>query len=163
MATSSKRTDAIPRASQVCCSPLSPWQATVDPCLRRRLLDPHRQVLLILLWGHRSVLLGPDAYRVLFVPSKSLFPQSCGSSVIKSHWPSKSNSLGVLSSFVGSQLGKSVWDLELLQQYENFFDLIVLQFVGRMTHGSVVGLLVTSCMWIYATRHASQVCCSQSP
>ena len=31
------------------------------------------------------------------VCAKSLFPQSCGSSVIKSCWPPKSNSLGVLS------------------------------------------------------------------
>ena len=31
--------------------------------------------------------LGPGAHKVLLVPSKSLFPQSCGSSVIKSHWP----------------------------------------------------------------------------
>ena len=29
-------------------------------------------------------------------------PKSCGSSVIKSHWPPKSNSLGVLSSFARS-------------------------------------------------------------
>ena len=29
-------------------------------------------------------------------------PQSCGSSVIKSHWPSKSSSLGILSPFAGS-------------------------------------------------------------
>ena len=36
------------------------------------------------------------------VPSKSLFPQSCGSSVIKSHWPPKSNSLGVLNPFARS-------------------------------------------------------------
>jgi len=28
------------------------------------------------------------------VPSKSLFSQSCGSPVIKSHWPPKSNSQG---------------------------------------------------------------------
>ena len=49
------------------------------------------------LWGHCSFLLGPGAHKVLFVPSKSLFPQSCVSSVIKSHWPPKSNSLGVLS------------------------------------------------------------------
>ena len=34
-----------------------------------------------------------------FVPSKILFSQSRGSSVIKSHWPPKSNSLGVLSPF----------------------------------------------------------------
>ena len=37
----------------------------------------------------------------------SLFPQSCGCSVIKSHWPSKSNSLGVLSPFAGSP----AWDI----------------------------------------------------
>ena len=37
------------------------------------------------LWGHCSFLLGPGAHRVPFVPSKSLFPQSCvnsGSSVV---------------------------------------------------------------------------------
>ena len=38
----------------------------------------------------------------VFCASKSLFPQSNGSSVIKSHWPSKSNSLGVLSPFTRS-------------------------------------------------------------
>ena len=32
------------------------------------------------LWGHCSLLLGPGVHRVSFVPSKSLFPQSCGSS-----------------------------------------------------------------------------------
>ena len=36
--------------------------------------------LLNLLWGHCSLLLGPGAHKVLFVPSKSLFPQSCVSS-----------------------------------------------------------------------------------
>ena len=30
---------------------------------------------------------GPGVHKVLFVPSKSLFPQYCRSSVIKSHWP----------------------------------------------------------------------------
>ena len=32
------------------------------------------------MWGHCSFLLGPGAHEVLFVPSKSLFPQSCVSS-----------------------------------------------------------------------------------
>ena len=32
------------------------------------------------LWGYCSFLLGPGAHKVLFVPSKSLFPQSCVSS-----------------------------------------------------------------------------------
>ena len=74
-------------------------QATANPCFHQRLLDNHRQVLASLLCGHCSFLLGPGAHKVLFVPSKGLFPQSCLSTVIKSHWPPKSNSLGVLSPF----------------------------------------------------------------
>ena len=38
------------------------------------------QVWVSLLWGHCSFLLDPGAHKVLFVPSKSLFPQSCVSS-----------------------------------------------------------------------------------
>ena len=34
-----------------------------------------------------SLPLSPGSSKVLFVPSKSLFPQACVSSVIKSHWP----------------------------------------------------------------------------
>ena len=37
----------------------------------------HGQVWVSLLWGHCSFLLGPGVHKVLFVPSKSLFPQSC--------------------------------------------------------------------------------------
>ena len=55
-------------------------QSTVHPCLRQRLLDTHRQVWISLLWGHCSFFLGPGANNVLFVPSKSLFQQSCVSS-----------------------------------------------------------------------------------
>ena len=55
-------------------------QATANPCLCRRLLDTPRQVCVSLLWGHCSFLLGPGVHKVLFVPSKSLFPQSCVSS-----------------------------------------------------------------------------------
>ena len=40
----------------------------------------HRQVWVSLLWGHCSFLLGPGVYKVLSVPSKNLFPQSCVSS-----------------------------------------------------------------------------------
>ena len=36
--------------------------------------------LVSLLWGHCSFLLGPGAHKVLFMISKSLFPQSCISS-----------------------------------------------------------------------------------
>ena len=43
-------------------------------------LDTHGQVWVCLLWGHCSFLLDPGAYNLLFVPSKSLFPQPCVSS-----------------------------------------------------------------------------------
>ena len=57
-----------------------PAAATVDPCLCRRLLDTQRQVWVSLLGGHCSFLLGPGVHKILFVPSKNLFPQSCVSS-----------------------------------------------------------------------------------
>ena len=81
---------------------LTPQQATVDRCFLQRLLDTHMHVWLSLLCGHYSFLLDPGGHKVLFMPCKSLFPQSCGSSVIKSHWPPMSKSLGVLSPFAGS-------------------------------------------------------------
>ena len=58
--------------------------ATTDPCLHQRLLGTHGQIWVSLLWGH-CFLLGPGVHKVLFVPSKCLFPQSCvssGSSVV---------------------------------------------------------------------------------
>ena len=60
--------------------PLTLQQATADPHLCQRLLDTHGQVWVSLLCGHCSFLLCPGAHKVLFVPSKSLFPQSCVSS-----------------------------------------------------------------------------------
>ena len=57
--------------------PLTLQQATADPCFHWRLLDTHGLVWVSLLWGHCSFLLGPGAHKFLFVPSKSLFPQSC--------------------------------------------------------------------------------------
>ena len=58
-----------------------------QPCSRpslthpsARLLDTHGQVWVSLLLGYCSFLLGPGVHKVLFVPSKSLFPQSCLSS-----------------------------------------------------------------------------------
>ena len=56
-------------------------QTTADTCLHWKLLDTQGHVWVSLLWGHCSFLLGPGVYKVLFVPSKSLFPQSCEHSV----------------------------------------------------------------------------------
>ena len=52
-------------------------QVTTELCLHWRLLDTHRQVWVSLLWGLCSFLPGPGVPKVLFVPSKILFPQSC--------------------------------------------------------------------------------------
>ena len=78
------------------------------------LLDIHRQDWLRLLWRHRSFLLAPGVHNVLIVPSKHLFPQSYGNSVIKSHWRPKSSSLGVLNPLAVSPGWKiCLWVLEL--------------------------------------------------
>ena len=55
-------------------------QAAANQRLCQTVLDTLRQVKVSLLWGHCSFLLGPGTHRVLFVPSKSLLPQSCVSS-----------------------------------------------------------------------------------
>ena len=75
MATSLKRSHALLHSV-----PPTLQQATANPCLHRRLLDTHRQVWVSLLWGHCSFLLDPGVHKVLFLPSRSLFPQSCVSS-----------------------------------------------------------------------------------
>ena len=67
---------------------------------------------------HCSFLLASGAHKVLLVPSKRLFPQSCVSSIIKSHWPPKSNSLG------GSRLlkGWCFWTVMLEKTLESPLD-----------------------------------------
>ena len=62
-----------------------------------------------------------------------------------------------------SRLGNLLSALELLQKCENFFAIIMLQFVGRLLSGSTEGLMATSSKRTQATRHASQGCRSQSP
>ena len=63
-----------------CCMPSTQQQATTNPRLGWSLLNTHGQVWVSLFWGHCSFLLGPGGHKVLFVPSKSLFLQSCVSS-----------------------------------------------------------------------------------
>ena len=106
---SSKMTHANASASQDCCCqrPL-PHNRPLLTCLQdQRLPNTQRQVSLGLLWDHCSFPLGPGAYKVLFVPCKRLFPQSCGNSVIKFCWPSKSDFLGIPSPFTRS----SSWEV----------------------------------------------------
>ena len=49
------------------------------------------------------------------------------------------------------RLGNLLWALELLQQCENFFGIIVLQLVGHLLCSSTVELMVTSSERTYAT------------
>ena len=59
------------------------------------------------------------------------FPMSCGSPAIKSHCPSKSNSLGIPTpSARFPKLGSLMWGLEPSQQWGNRCGIVVLQFVG---------------------------------
>ena len=147
MATSFKRTYA---RTVVLIAP----DPTAGHCQPITLLETPIHSQASLLWCHCSFLLSPGAHNVLFVASKSLFLQSCGSSVMKSHWSSKSNFPGGSQSLCQiRKLGNLLQALELLQQCENFFVIIVLQFVDCLLSGSVIGL----------TPHASQVSCNQSP
>ena len=75
---------SAPDPAAGCCQPTPPLETPGHS--QESLAPPHV--------GHYSFLLASGVHKVLFVPSTSLFPQSCGSSVIKSHWPPKSNSLG---------------------------------------------------------------------
>ena len=131
---------------QDCCNPC-PWLCS-RPLLTHastRDLDTHRQVWLSLLWGHCSFLLGPGVYKVLLWPPRVCFP-------------------GGAPSFCRiPRLGNLLWALELLQQCENFFGIIILQFMGRLLGGCMVELMVTSCKRTYASCRVAQVCCSQSP
>ena len=82
-----------------------------------------------------SLLLSPGSWCTqdfLCALQESLLPQACGNSVIKSCWPSKSDSLGIFSPFWIPRLGSLLWSLELSQQCENFFGVTVLQFVSRL-------------------------------
>ena len=132
----------------------------VDPCLHQRLLDTHGQAWLSLLWDHCSFLLGPGVCKVLLCPPRVYFPspvEVCNQIPLpfKVKFPVDSQSLCWIP-----RLGSLLRALELLQQCKNF-GKTVLQFVGRLLGGSIVGLMATSSKRTDATHHA-QVCCSQN-
>ena len=88
-------------------------QATVDLCSCQRLLDTHRQVWLSLLSGHSFFLLAPVVHKVLFVPSKSLFSQSCVKFYNQIPLPSKVKFPGGSQSLCQiPRLGNLLWVLE---------------------------------------------------
>ena len=110
------------------CAHTTTLSALIPPADQCRPTPPpetprHSQVSLgQLLWGHYSFLLGPGAHKVLFVPSKSLLPQSCVSSIVKSL---QSQTLwGFSIALPDPQVGKSVVGPRIF--------LIVWEFLGYM-------------------------------
>ena len=59
------------------------------------------------------------------------FPESCGSSIIKSLWPSRSDSLGFPSPVVRTPGWKPDVGFRTSQPWKNFCGIIVFQFVGH--------------------------------
>ena len=95
------------------------------------------------------------------MPSNSLSPQSCGSSVIEFHWPSKSNSLGLLSPFARSP----GWEI-CCEPFATVGELLWYNFsavCGSPAGGSMVGLMETSSKRTYTTCYIFQDSCCQSP
>ena len=68
------------KSSHACTSALSAPDAAAGHRRPMPLPDTHGHVWVSFLWGHCSFLLGPGSPKVLFVPSKRLFPQSSVSS-----------------------------------------------------------------------------------
>ena len=125
---------------QMLLGPLSLQQATLDPHLCRRPSDIHRQVWLSLLWGHCSFPLGPSFHKVVFVSSKRLFSpvlwKFCNHILLafKVRFPGDSPSLCWIP-----KLGSLIWGSGLSQQWETFFGIPVLQFVGCPSDRSRIG------------------------
>ena len=130
-------------------------QATADLCLPCRLLDTQGQVWVSLLWGHWSFLLGPDVHKVLFVPSKSLFPQSCASSGVSTAAAAKSLQpcLTLCDSIDSSPSGSPVPGILQARTLE----WVAISFSIWCLYGGVNGDLLQE-----GLCH-TQVCCTQSP
>ena len=105
--------------------------------------------------GHCSFLLGPGVHKVFFVPSKSLFPQSCVSSE-SNPTALQSQILWVLSfPFPDPQVGKSVVGPRTFLAMWEVIWYNCLQFVCRLLGGSMVGSMETSSMRAYATPRSA--------
>ena len=101
---------------------------------------------------------------------ESLFPQSWGSSVIKSCWPSKSDSWGFPVPLLDPQVGKSIVGPRTFATVQELVwyncsavsGLPISWLYGRAT-GSVVGLTATSFRRTNATLCGSQACYCRGP
>ena len=116
-----------------CCQRLIPVVSACRPSPPQETL--HLQVVLVQS-PVGSLLLSPESWcmqgLVCVLQDWNLcFPQSCGSSIIKSLWPSRSDSLGFPSPVVRTPGWKPDVGFRTSQPWENFSGIIVFQFVGH--------------------------------
>ena len=121
--------------------PLTPQQVTVNSCLCWRLLDTHRPSVAQSLVG--SLILFPGSWCTkgfVCALQESVCPVLWKFSnqiplAFKVNFPGGSKSLCRIP-----RLRNLSWAPALLQQCENIFGIIVLQFIGCQLGGSTVGL-----------------------
>ena len=97
-----------------------------------------------------SLILSPESWCTqgfVCALQEYLFPQSYGSSLIKSCWPSKPDSLGIISPFVRFP----GWEVSCgTYKFCNSVRTLVFQFVSCLPGSSMVELMVTSFKRTYA-------------
>ena len=123
---------------------LTPKQSTVDPSMHRRLPNTHRQVGLSLLRDHGPSLPGPGMHMVLSAPSRSLsFPSPLG--VLDSNPTALQSQIswGFSGPLPDPQVGKPVAGPRTSATVWKRFGITVLQFVGHLVGGSIVGPTAT--------------------
>ena len=113
------------------------WGQTINPHLQQRLLQIHRQVWLSLLWGHCSFLLVHAGFICALQESVSpVLWKFCNQIPLASKVKVPEGSQSLCRT---PRLGSVFWVIELSYQYENFFGIIVLQFLGCLLGNSMVG------------------------
>ena len=124
-------------------------------CQSKPLLETPGRSQAGLFWGHCSLLLATGEHKIFFVPSKTVSPvlwKFCNQIPLASKVKFPGNSQFVCR-FPG-------WKICCVS---SDFLKTVLQFVGHLFGGSVVGLMATSSKRTCITCHLTQVCCNKSP
>ena len=125
-------------------------EPTAGHCQPKPLLETPGRSQAGLFWGRCSLLLATDEHKIFFVPSKTVSPvlwKFCNQIPLASKDKFPGNSQSVCT-FPG-------WKICCVSS--NFLNT-VLQFVGHLFGGSVVGLMATSSKRTCITCHMTQVC-----
>ena len=135
-----------------------------------RLLDTHGQLWVGLLWGHSSLLLGPGAHKVLFVPSKSLFPHSCvssGSSMVGLMATSSQRTYAIPRSTAPiTPAAVYCWPVPLQETFKHSSVSVSVRSLGPGAHKVCLSPLSVSgkyTVWFYMWFHPSYCLAGASP